>query len=72
MRRRPALLGYGLMTKRKTTGGAPHDKAKAEPHRSERRATPERRSDDRRAHTRFSPGDARIERRQGERRGPRS
>jgi hypothetical protein len=56
------------MTKRKTKGKGPHEKGKAEPLRHERRTTGERRADDRRAHTRFSPVAERTDRRQGERR----
>lgn len=56
------------MKKRKTTGKAPHENAKAEPARHERRTTGERRADDRRAHARFSPAERRTDRRQGERR----
>ncbi|HTY41916.1 MAG TPA: hypothetical protein VMH79_08600 [Thermoanaerobaculia bacterium] len=51
------------MTQQKTT---------PEPRGSERRTNGERRADDRRAHARFSPGASRTDRRQGERRGPRS
>ena len=60
------------MKKRKTAGKGPHESAKAEPPHHERRKTGERRADDRRAHARFSPGDERTERRQGERRGAHS
>jgi len=60
------------MTKKKTTGTHSHDHGKAESSRGERRTTGERRADDRRAHARFSPADARTDRRQGERRGPRT
>jgi len=64
------LLGtHGdLMTKKKTTGTHSHDHGKASS-RPERRTTGERRADDRRAHARFSPGQTRTERRQGDRRG---
>jgi len=59
------------MTKKKTTGSHAHDHGKAES-RQDRRTAGERRADDRRAHARFSPADARTERRQGERRDSRT
>ncbi|HYX19594.1 MAG TPA: hypothetical protein VFA98_01970 [Thermoanaerobaculia bacterium] len=60
-----------LMTKKKTTGSPARDHSKPDS-RQDRRTTGDRRADDRRAHARFSPADARTDRRQGERRGPRS
>jgi len=54
------------MTKKKTTGTHDHKAASSRP---DRRTNGERRADDRRAHARFSPAEARRERRQGERRG---
>ena len=54
--------------KKKTTRTGAHETSKAEPAHTDRRTTGERRADDRRAHARFSPGDERTERRQGERR----
>jgi hypothetical protein len=53
------------MTKKKATGSHDHKAAS----RQERRTHGERRADDRRAHARFSPADARTDRRQGDRRG---
>jgi hypothetical protein len=58
----------GPMTKKKTTRTGARESSKAEAPRHDRRTTGERRADDRRAHARFSPGDDRTDRRQGERR----
>jgi len=60
-----------FMTKRKTPRMTQDQKTRAQ-HGAERRNNGERRADDRRAHARFSPADARTDRRQGDRRGPRT
>ncbi len=58
-----------MTKKKKKTGAHSPEHRKAESSRDERRTNGERRADDRRAHARFSPADARTERRQRERRG---
>jgi hypothetical protein len=57
------------MTKKKKTGAHSPDHGKAESSPADRRGTADRRADDRRAHARFSPAEARTDRRQGDRRG---